>query len=161
MKTFVLPIAENIHGANALDLFYQGLNASWPEYGYTKDNSTLVLIQPYGERDGDAILQICKKDDPTAIESFIFHRYPITDIVSNPAFNTDELEAIDSLTTSEQLLEFIAVKYNVNFTADDIWININDIDLTGGTTPPNWLMKSRYDSLFWYGELVVWLHPGP
>lgn len=161
MKLFILPIAKNVYGANALDLFYEGINASWPQYGFTKENSTILLVQPLGQVIGDAVLKICKKATPDVIEHFVFYRHPITNFMKNPAFSAAELATIATLTTSEQLLKFIAVKYNVNLTADDIWISINDIPKTGGQSVPNWLMRCRYNSLFWYGDLAVWLHPGP
>lgn len=158
MKSFTLPIAKNVNGANALDLFYEGLNATWAQYGFTKDNSTIHLVQPFGRTVDDAIVQISKNETPHEIEAFIFNRYSIRDIVKNPAFTTAELTQISAMDSSEKLLKFMAAKYNRNFTADDFWVSINDIPDAGGQVKPNWIMCARYNSLFWYDTMSVWLH---
>lgn len=160
MKLFNLPLADNVLGSDSLANLYIAINKAFPELGLTKDNSTIVKIQPAVSSTYPTLtyLKIQKGDDQGDTYELFYNRYNITNYLVNPLFTTAELVAVKKLTNSADLVEYIAKKFNHNFRAEDFWTSINSIELAGGSTPPNWYMEAVYDSIYWTGSMYVWLH---
>lgn len=160
MKIFSLPLDINLLGSDPIDHLYSSLNIIYPTYELTKLNSTILKIQPAATSEFPNLtyLKIQKGDDAENIYEFFYNRYNINDYLTNPIFNEDELEEIVQLQNSAELVEQLAVKVNLNFKANDFWTSINSLDFAGGTVTPNWKMQAVYDSVYWCGDMYVWLH---
>lgn len=163
MRRITIALNQTVKGKNPLTVYYAAVNAAYPTLGLTTANSKVVLVQPYGNPSdwSETITRVMKNNDPSQVFEFIHKRYDINNILNTPVFTPADLTAITNIQTSEALLAYIATKYNRAFTADDFWVSINDIKNEGGSSGKNWLMRSRYSSMFWYGEKTVWLHPAP
>lgn len=163
MKKFKVDWELNTYGADTLELFYEGINSQYPELGLTVDNSTILLVQALGgiASPQTAITRIQKGTDRGDVYELTYDRQSVSELIEQPVLDEADLEAIKDITDSEVLLDYIAKKYDLALTAKDIWVEIAGIQNTGGEVQPNWRMKSRYNSLGWYGEVIVWLHPGP
>lgn len=160
MRRFTFPHALNVHGADTKSLLYQGINASHPQLGLTVDNSKIILTQGFGNpsNQNEAILVIQKGDDREDVYSFVYDRQPLSDLLVNPALSQQEIAHVVTLHSSEDLVDWLAVKLNRQLTAADIWCNPNQIEDAGGTSEPNWFMQTRYNSLAFCGQMILWLH---
>lgn len=163
MRSISINWQTNTFGKDPTVEFYAAINRTYPTLGLTAVNSKIALVincATAAEPD-QAIAKLYKTNDPTVIYEFLFIRKNINTILSTPVLTPANLTAIASLTSSEELLKFIAQKYNRAWTEKDFWVSRNEIEDAGGQVRPNWLMRARYDSLAWCGEKIVWLHPGP
>lgn len=160
MKIFELPLAVNTLGSDPTIHLYNALNAAYPEYGLTRQNSKILKIQPSatGSYPNLTYLRIQKGDDPEDVYEFFYNRYDINDYLTNPIFTTSEALQASRLPNSVKLVDAISAKAQLNFQANDFWTSINSLDFSGGTDAPNWLMQSTYDSVYWCGSMYVWLH---
>jgi hypothetical protein len=146
------------YGADKWQLVLDRININHPTLQFTKANCKLLKSMPYGDTAKPLLgyLQIQKGE---ATYEFLYGRHNISDVASGkPVLTTADKTALKAMNTSEAMLDYIAKKWNVAFTSDDFWVSPNSKDYTGGTTQPNWLMKSQYSALGWWGEMIVHLH---
>lgn len=146
------------YGVDKWQLVLDRINLIHPTLQLTKENCVLLKSMPYGDPSRELLgyLQI-QKDDATY--EFIYGRHNIKDVVAEkPALTTADKTALKAMDNSEAMLDYIARKWDVAFTPDDFWVSPNSTDYTGGTTQPNWLLKSQYKALGWWDELIVQLH---
>jgi hypothetical protein len=160
MNFFTLPLADNILGSDPVVHLYKALTAAFPELGLTRANSKIIKIQPaVTDRDPTrTYLLIQKGNSPQDVHEFFYLRYDINHYLKNPIFDTAEALAAAQLQSSAKLVETIATKVNLNFRPSDFWTSISTLQFSGGTNPPNWHMRSVYNSVYWCGDMVVWLH---
>lgn len=160
MNSFTLPLDKNTVGADSLALLYTAINAAYPTHKLTKANSKVIKIQPaesplYPTR---TYLRIQKGTDEQAIYEYFYNRYNINDYLKNPVFTKTEAAAAAKLSNSEKLVALLATKTRQNFRSVDFWTDPVTLPLSGGKVPPNWYMESVSDSIYWCGELELWLH---
>lgn len=163
MKRFEIDWSLNTFGVDTLELIYDGINEAYPELELTKENSSVTLVQGWGDPSlpNTAIIRIQRGLILNETYDFLYDRQDINDVLEQPVFDADDLIAIQAIDNSAELLEYIAVKHDIQIDANDVWVSINSIDNTGGTVQPNWYIRTRYDSLGWCGDITAWLHPGP
>lgn len=161
MKRIIIDSTLTVKGADPLKVYYKRLNETFPEYGLTQDNSVITLIQSYGDQENKALtmVKIKPQDKPWITHEFVHNRFDLGRIIPTPTFNAGELPTVTGLPNSVELVKYMATKFNRAFTVDTIWCEIYGIDYAGGTSGKNWRMRAVWDSMFWYGEKLVWLHP--
>lgn len=161
MLTFNVDATKLVYGANSLDIFYQCINASNPSLGLTKTNSTILLVQPFGwsQSPKTTITRIQQNSAPYKVYEFLYDRLDINNALGTPVLSATDILAVKLMLNSATILDFLAKKYNRPWTPDDVWVDTSYIEFTGGKVTPNWLMKTRYNSLFWWNERIVQIHP--
>ena len=161
MKRIVIDSTQTLKGVDPIAVYYARLHATYPALDLTRDNSTILLVQGMGTPDApdDTIVRISQMDQPWKIHEFVHNRFDLGKIIPTPTFNTTDLTAIAGFNGSAKLVEYMATKFNRAFTPESIWTELASIPAAGGTTSPNWYMKAVWDSMFWYGEKLVRLHP--
>lgn len=160
MKTFELPLNVNTLGSDPITHLYNALNAAFPADGLTRTNSRILKIQPSATPTFPNLtyLRIQKGSNEQDIFEYYYNRYNINDYLTNPIFTAAEALQASRLSNSVKLVDAISAKVKLNFKGTDFWTSINSLDFSGGTTTPNWLMQSQYDSVYWCGSMYVWLH---
>lgn len=160
MNLITLPLTDNKLGADPVDALYKAINKSYASFGLTKTNSIIRKIQPAATTQEPTMtyLLIQKGTNEQDLYEFFYTRYDINNYLKNPIFTSAEASAAAKLTSSAKLVETIAKKVNQNFRPRDFWTSINTLEFSGGTTVPNWHMRSVYDSIYWCGDMYVWLH---
>lgn len=160
MKFFELPLAENTLGSDPIVHLYKAVTSTYPEDGITRDNSRILKIQPSATTTYPNLtyLRIQKGDDPQDVYEYFYNRYNINDYLTNPIFTTAEAKQAAKLPNSAKLIDAISAKTQLNFRPNDFWTSINSLDYSGGTVGPNWFMQSVFDSVYWCGDMYVWLH---
>lgn len=146
------------YGVDKWQLILDSTNRINPTLQLTKENCKLLKSIPYGDpaRESLGYLHIQKGDDSY---EFIYGRHEVNDIAAGkPALTVEDKNALKAMDNSEDMLDYIAKKWNVAFTPNDFWVSPNSTDYTGGTTQPNWLMKSQFSALGLWGEMIVHLH---
>lgn len=146
------------YGVDKWQLILDRINIIHPTLQLTKDNCKLLKSMPYGDptREQVGYMHIQKGD---ANYEFLYGRHSINDVAAEkPPLTTADKNALKAMDNSEDMLDYIAKKWNVAFTPDDFWVSPNSTDYIGGTTSPNWLMKSQYSALGWWDEMIVHLH---
>lgn len=161
MKRIVIDSTQTLKGVDPIAVYYARLKATYPAIDLTRDNSTIILVQGMGNADApeDTVVRISQMDQPWVIHEFVHNRFDLGKIIPTPTFNSTDLTAIASITNSVKLVEYMATKFNRAFTADSIWTELASIPSAGGSVQPNWYMKAVWDSMFWYGDKLVRLHP--
>lgn len=160
MNFFTLPLADNTLGSDPVTHLYKAINLAFPSFGLTRTNSKIVKIQPAvtEQQPTRTYLLIQKGESIQNTYEFFYLRYDINDYLKNPIFTSAEATAAAKLPSSAKLVEAIATKARQNFRPVDFWTSISSLQLAGGTNPPNWNMRSVYNSIYWCGDLTVWLH---
>lgn len=160
MYRLTVTMADNVRGSTPLVNLYRLINQQYPALGLTQANSKVVLLITHTDRLNPhrAYLQIARLGNPNATYEFQYDRFNVSELMQNPVFTESELPALVALPTSVLLLNALALKLNVNFTPADFWVDASGIEYAGGTIRPNWILKSRFDSIFWCGEFNLHLH---
>lgn len=161
MRTADIDWRLNTYGADTLQLMIDGINRHNPDLQLTKANSKILMTMPYGDPSLDrlTIIRIQKGEDISDVYEFVYSRHDINDVAAGkPALTTIDKDTLKAMDNSEAMLKYIAQKFNVAYTPDDFWVSPNSKEYTGGTTQPNWLMKTQYKSLCWWNEMIVHLH---
>lgn len=160
MRPMALKLEDNPVGANPLVGLYLAINRGYSALGLTKDNSTVVSIQPSATKEIPLLTRIViqKGDSYQDQYEFVYERFDWTLYINNPIWTAGQLPTVKALTTSKALLNAIATKTGFNFLPADFWISDNSIDYSGGTTVPNWYMEAQSDSIYWTGAKHIWLH---
>lgn len=163
MQLIELKLADNTTGKDPVDGLYKAINTSFASLGLTKANSKILSIQPaaYPGRPFMTRVLVQKGENISAQYAFFYDRFHIRDWVSKSMFTASDLTQVAKLKSADELIKYIATKTKQNFLPIDFWSDPAVIPLTGGSNPPNWLMEARADSVYWTGEIVVWLHSGP
>ena len=146
------------YGVDKWQLILDQINIIHPTLQLTKDNCKLLKSMPYGDTAKELLgyLQIQKGEDTY---EFLYGRHNINDVAAGkPALTTADKNALKAMDNSEAMLDYIAKKWNVAFMPGDFWVSPSSKDYTGGTTQPNWLMKTQYNALGWWDEMIVHLH---
>jgi hypothetical protein len=161
MKRIIIDSTLTVKGADPLYVYFARLNAHYPELELTKDNSIIRLVQSFGNPNApeETIVRISPDHMPWVTHDIIHNRFNLATIIPTPTFTAAELPTVTALTNSVQLVDYMATKFNRAFTADSIWTEIHSIEPAGGTSGMNWWMKAQFDSMFWFGEKLVRLHP--
>ena len=160
MQRIELDETKIIRGANPLTIFHAAVTKAYPALGITAANSTVKLIQGVGNPDApdDCVTVVVKNNAPMVEYEFVHKRQNIDFVLKKPVFTAAQLAVAKTKTSADELIDYIASIYNKPFTKDSIWGDVSAIPTTGGTVTPNWRMKAMWNSMFWYGERVVWLH---
>lgn len=161
MNYFQPLLSENPYGSDPLDSVYIALNRSYPQWGLTKGNSKIVSIQAAATKEDPYFTRmVIEKDNDInqQYELFYSRNSDVNRLLPSVVFNPEDIEAIQSLTNSEELVAYIAKKYQINFKTADFWTEPHSIEYCGGSTPPNWLMKAMHNSIHFAGERIIPLH---
>ena len=158
MLIFEIKLEDNaVLGSNAVGPMLVGLARSYPEYGYTVDNCKIISIQSAASPEYPLRTRVLIEKDNVQTP-FFYDRFDIATLIINPLWTDTELLTIKQLDTSKELLDAISLKTGYNFGSTAFWVSDNSIDYSGGTTVPNWYMEAVYNSVYWCGEMTVWLH---
>ena len=161
MRKITLNMADNPRGADPVVGLYAAINRSWASLGLNRTNSTIAKIQHFASvyEPDRTLVKIVRKSAPFTEYLFTYNRFKITRYINNPIWNPTDLTQVKTL-DSKALLARIALKLNLNLTPADFFIEEAGILYTGGQARPNWRLKARFDSIYWYGHQIVWLHDG-
>lgn len=161
MRKITLNLADNPRGADPVVGLYAAINRSWASLGLNRTNSTIAQIQHFSSvyEPERTIVKIVRKSAPFTEYSFTYNRFRISRYITNPMWNATDLVQVVTM-DSKALLARIALKLNLNLTPADFFIEEAGIRYTGGQARPNWRLKSRFNSIYWCGEKVIWLHDG-
>ncbi|QBX32340.1 hypothetical protein [Pseudomonas phage PA1C] len=162
MRQISISLTDNPIGASPLVGLYKAINAKYSSLGLTQANSRVIRVQPAAtkERPNQTVVFIQKGTSYDTIYDFYYDRFNLNDFIENPYWTASEVEELQQMENSTEVLGEVARKSTLNLTKSDIWVNDTSIDYTGGQVGPNWLLKSIYNSLYFTGELVLWLHSG-
>lgn len=160
MYRLTFTLADNARGSTPLVNLYRLISQQYASLGLTQANSRVVMLITHTDRlnPNRAYLQIARLSNPNTTYEFQFDRFNVNDLIRNPVWTAGELPPIVALPTSAALLNALATKLNLNLTPADFWVDASGIEYAGGTIRPNWILKSRFDSIFWCGELNLHLH---
>ena len=162
MRRISISLDDNPIGADPLIGLYNGINAEHAELELTQENSVVILVKAAATRQRplQTVVIIQKDNDYDKTYEFYYDRYDVNEYIKNPYWTSEEEAIVRALDNSADLLVEIANKSGLNLTEKDVWINDTSIRYTGGTKTPNWLFKSIFNSIYFTGELVLWLHSG-
>lgn len=151
---------DNVLGSTPIVNLYRLINQQHPTLGLTQVNSRITLLINHTDRLNPhrAYLQIARVSAPYTTYEFQYDRLNVSELLQNPVFTEEELIALKPIPTSTALLEALAAKLNMNFTEDDFWVDASGIEYAGGSIHPNWILKARFDSIFWCGKFNVHLN---
>lgn len=161
MRRITFEYDQIVDGIDATQVYYDTLNKAHPDLGLTRANSKIILIQGFGNIDApsDTIVRISVNETPWVIHDIIHNRFNLASVVPTPTFTDAELPIVTALPNSVHLVEFMSAKFNRPFTADAIWTENYGIPDAGGTSGYNWYMRAVSNSMFWFGDKIVYLHP--
>jgi len=159
MRPLTLKLNENPRGSNPVDGLYKAIKRQYPTLGLTRKNSVIGNIQawPTQYEPYRTYMKIIKKGSPNQAEEFFFHRFDISLYINNPIFSKTEAKALEPK-TGHEVLNAVAAKLNLNLTPDDFWVEAYPFTSTGGEVSPNFRLQTRYNSPYWCGSTIVWLH---
>lgn len=162
MRQISITLADNPLGASPLVGLYKAINTRYASLGLTQANSRVLRVQPAAtqERPNQSVVFIQKGTSYDTIYDFYYDRFNINEYVKNPYWTAEEVIKVKDMESSAEVLNEVAKKSKLNLTASDAWTSDTSIDYTGGIVGPNWLLKSTYNSIYFTGELVLWLHSG-
>lgn len=163
MYQFTLKLEDNPRLQDPRIGFFKAINEAHPELGLDESKAIIKSIMNAAslERPNRAIVTIQKsKETPDDYYTFFYDRFNINKFIKNPYFTKEELNVVTQFTNSEELLNYIAVKANLNFNADEFFTNPSTIRYAGGSVYPNFYLESVIYSLWWTGSMVLWLHSG-
>jgi hypothetical protein len=160
MYRLTVSLAANPRGSDPLTNLYALIKAQYPSLGLTRANSQVTKLQGFRNslNPNRAYLRIVRNGQPNQFYEFTYDRFDIAQYLRNPFFTAAELTQIAAFTNDQQVLAFLATKANLNFTPEDFWVEGTSRTYAGGSTKPNWLVKTQYDSIFWLGEFNLHLH---
>lgn len=160
MNYFELPLAPNTIGSDPVTNLFIAINAAFPQHGLIQSQCKILKIQPAATDTYPNLtyLRIQMGPDEQNIFEYFYNRYNINDYLKNPIFTEAEALQASKLPNSVKLVAAISAKTNQNFRAADFWTSINSLDFSGGRVTPNWYMQAIYDSVYWCGDMYVWLH---
>lgn len=160
MYVVKLNLEDNEIGSNPEYGLYKSIGDTYPELELNSENSTIIKVIAAESREfrNRACATISRNAQPDETYVIFFDRWDINEFISNPYFQQEELEEIQELSSSEALLEKIRNKSGLNFTPETHWVDKSSIDYTGGEVGPNFLLKTIYNSIYFKGEIVLWLH---
>lgn len=153
-------LADNVRGSTPITNLYRLITQQYPALGLTQANSKITLLIAHSDalNPNRAFLQVQRTTAPFQVHEFQYDRFNVGDLLVNPVFTALELPSKVALTNSVALLAALATKVNLNFTPADFWVDAASIEYAGGSVRPNWILKSRFDSIFWCGEFNLHLH---
>lgn len=159
MKQLILRLTDIPVGTMPVDALYKRIKETYPAVALNKTNSYIDLIQGFASKYNArrAVVRLKSKTDPTVIEEFYYDRFDIELSVKNPLFTQAELPALIA-GTEPALLAAIGKKIKCALTEDDFWVEPHQFVSIGGTQTPNFRLKSRFNSPYWFGEVIVNLH---
>lgn len=153
-------LADNARGTTPIVNLYRLITQQYPTLGLTQANTKIALLIAHTDQQNPnrAFLQLQRTTAPFLVYEFQYDRFNVADLLVNPVFTALELPSKVALTNSAALLAAVASKQNLNFTPADFWVDTTSIEYAGGSVKPNWILKSRFDSIFWCGEFNLHLH---
>ncbi len=159
MKTLSILLADIPPGKNPEDALYARIKQTYPEVKLDQTNSHIDLIQAWPSLYNAyrTILRIKSNTDPSVVEEFYYNRFDVEILIKNPMFSAAELPALIEGTELD-ILEALGNKLGSGMTEQDFWITPHQFVSIGGSKPPNFRLKSRFNSPYWCGEAIVWLH---
>jgi len=159
MYPLTLSLANNPPGADPVVVLFAAIKAAYPSLPFTQANAKVAELKawPAKYKPDRTYLRLEAKDDPKQYAEFYYNRSDVTLKVLNPLFTDTESKALANKTGVE-VLTAIAAKVKLNLTKADFWVEDYTFTSTGGIATPNFRLEARYDSVFWYGRMNVWLH---
>ncbi len=139
------------------DALYLLLKNEYTEFELTRENSTILKIQGSGtgNKPGRTYLEI-KENETNTVHRFYYNRLNVNRWIENPIEVTqEELNQIQDMTRDSEIISFISDKLDIRLESKDFFVEFDRLKLTGGSNPPNWRLKSRYDSPLWYSDLII------
>lgn len=149
----------DIKGKDAEAALYAAIKKAYPTFTLTQANSTIELIQAFKAKyqENRTILRIVSDADRQVVEEFYYDRFDVAIYVKNPLFTQAELPALIE-GDEEKILQAIAKKLGYDMRTQDFWIEPHQFVSIGGSVPPNFRLKTRSESPYWCGEVIVWMH---
>lgn len=158
-RSLYLFLVNNARGSSPIANLYNHVVFQYPELGLTAENSVIRLLQRHWSRNTPARtrLVISPRNDLSVKHVFHYDRFLVQDYIAQTVFTESDFSTVTAL-GSAALLEYLANKVNQNLTAEDFFVEPDGITYCGGSVGPNWRLKARPDSVFWYGETILRLH---
>lgn len=161
-KPVILDFTANTPDTITYKLVFTAIVNQYPNLNLDMDTHYIENVQafPGRYRPDQAVIMIRSYRERMEQFRFIVDRYRIDRYLISPLFTTEELTEV--LAMSEwDLIEYLIDKTGLNLSPRDFLIQIAGIAHTGGYQRPNYRLRARPDSPFWYGEAIIELHTNP
>lgn len=155
MRTLELDITKIVRTADPVVEFYKIVNHHYPELELTPENSYISYVKgSLIYREPTRTVAHIQRMDSEDKFVFYYERLDITNILFNFELSSDEVDRIITEDNSEEILNIIMEREDLNLDASEFWVDSNFIDFFN-YTKDSFALEATFDNLWFAGTHVI------
>ena len=154
-----LDLKDNPIGADPKVGLYKAVNRKYASYKLTAANSKVIDLRSYSRSTDPRLTRVVIQHNTTfEYYEFYYSRFDLNEYIRNPFWTPSDRSALSKLKNSLDLIKLIGRKTGLNLNDNTHWTDLNEIKLAGGSVTPNFSLRSLYNSVYFVGDQILWLH---